>query len=175
MKLQIKRILYATDLSQNSSDAFLFAVDLARTHDASIIALHAVEHIRPDAHAYMNITPEMERGQEERAIEVLKKQLKRFCRRAEAQFGTPCAELVSKALVLRGHPTDVILSATNEEECDVIVLGSRGKGFLAQTLLGSVSNAVLRHARKPVFVIPLPSDTTNEVKLSLVRNKMQVQ
>ena len=33
---QIKKILYATDLSKNSSYAFLFATDMARRHDAKI-------------------------------------------------------------------------------------------------------------------------------------------
>jgi nucleotide-binding universal stress UspA family protein len=40
---QIKKILYATDLSKNSAYAFLYATDLARSHDARIIILHAIE------------------------------------------------------------------------------------------------------------------------------------
>jgi nucleotide-binding universal stress UspA family protein len=40
----------------------------------------------------------------------------------------------------------------------VIVLGTHGKGFLAHTFLGSVSKAVLHRTRKPVFIIPLPSE-----------------
>jgi nucleotide-binding universal stress UspA family protein len=44
---QIKKILYATDLSKNSSYAFLYATDLARRHDARITILHAIEPIPP--------------------------------------------------------------------------------------------------------------------------------
>jgi nucleotide-binding universal stress UspA family protein len=40
---QIKKILYATDLSKNSVYAFYFAVDMARKRDAKIIILHAIE------------------------------------------------------------------------------------------------------------------------------------
>ena len=50
------------------------------------------------------------------------------------------------------------MNTANEEGCDVIVLGTHGKGFLAHTFLGSVSNAVLHRTRKPVFMIPLPSE-----------------
>jgi len=37
-----QEILYATDLSKNSSYAFLYAIDVAKKHDARIIILHAV-------------------------------------------------------------------------------------------------------------------------------------
>jgi len=81
-----------------------------------------------------------------------------FCRKAEAEIGPPCVELVSKILVPRGHPPEEILNASDEEGCDVIVLGTHGKGFLAHTFLGSVSSAVLNRTQKPVFIIPLPSE-----------------
>jgi nucleotide-binding universal stress UspA family protein len=41
-----------------------------------------------------------------------------------------------------------------------MVLGTHGKGFLAHTFLGSVSSSVLHRTRKPVFIIPLPSEKT---------------
>jgi nucleotide-binding universal stress UspA family protein len=84
--------------------------------------------------------------------------LQEFCKKAEAQIGPPCVELVSKILVPVGHPPDEILNAADKENCDVIVVGSHGKGFLAHTFLGSVSNAVLHRTRKPVFIIPLPAE-----------------
>lgn len=43
---QVKKILYATDLSKNSSYAFLFATDMARGHDAKIFILHVIEPSR---------------------------------------------------------------------------------------------------------------------------------
>jgi len=155
---QIKKILYATDLSKNSSYAFLFATDMARRHDARIVILHVIEPIPPYAEAYAGITAETERKQQEETVEDLKKHLQGFCKKAEAQIGPPCIELVSKILVRRGHPPEEILNAANEEACDVIVLGTHGKGFLAHTFLGSVSNAVLHRTRKPIFIIPLPSE-----------------
>jgi nucleotide-binding universal stress UspA family protein len=155
---QVKKILYATDMSKNSSYAFLFATDMARRHDARIIILHVIELIPPYAEVYTGITAEMERKQQEETVEDLKKHLQGFCKKAEAQIGPPCVELVSKILVRRGHPPEEILNAANEEACDVIVLGTHGKGFLAHTFLGSVSNAVLHRTRKPVFIIPLPSE-----------------
>ena len=155
---QVKKILYATDLSKNSSYAFLFATDMARRHDARIVILHVIESVPPYVEAYTGITAEMERKQQEEIVEDLKKHLQGFCKKAEAQIGPPCVELVSKILVRRGHPPEEILNAANEEACNVIVLGTHGKGFLAHTFLGSVSNAVLHRTREPVFIIPLPSE-----------------
>jgi nucleotide-binding universal stress UspA family protein len=157
---QIKKILYAPDLSKNSSYAFLFATDMARKHGAKIVILHVIERIPPYAQVYTGITYEMERRQQEEMVEDLKKHLQEFCRKAEAQIGPPCVALVSKILVPRSHPPEEILNAANEEGCDVIVLGTHGKGFLAHTFLGSVSNAVLHRTRKPVFIIPLPPEKT---------------
>ncbi len=155
---QIKKILYATDLSKNSSYAFLFATDMARRHDARIVILHVIERIPPYAEVYSGIMYEMERQKQEETVENLKKHLQGFCKKAEAQIGPPCVELVSKILVPRGYPPERILNAANEESCDVIVLGTHGKGFLAHTFLGSVSSAVLHRTQKPVFIIPLPSE-----------------
>src|SRR4030067_992383 len=159
-QIKIKKILYATDLSKNSSFAFLYATDMARRHDAKIFIIHVIEPVPAYAEAYTGITDELKQKQQEEIVEEIRKRLGEFCKKAEAQIGTPCVELVSKILVPRGHPPEEILNAANEEGCDVIVLGTHGKGFLAHTFLGSVSNAVLHRTQKPVFIIPLPSEKT---------------
>jgi nucleotide-binding universal stress UspA family protein len=157
---QIKNILYATDLSKNSSYAFLYAIVMAKKHDARIVILHAIEPIPAYAEVYGTITDEFKKKQHEEIIESMKKHLQGFCKNAEAQIGPPCVELVSKILVPVGYPPNEILSAADKERCDAIVLGTHGKGFLAHTFLGSVSSAVLHRTRKPVFIIPLPSEKT---------------
>ena len=160
MPFKIKKILYATDLSKNSSFAFLYATDMARRHDAKIVMLHAIEPIPAYAAAYTGITDELKRKQQEETVEEIKTRLGDFCQKAEAEIGPPCADLVSKILVPRGHPPEEILNAADKEGCEVIILGTHGKGFLAHTFLGSVSSAVLNRTQKPVFIIPLPSEKT---------------
>ena len=155
---QIKKILYATDLSRNSVYAYLYATNLARCHDARIIILHTIESAPAYAEAEAGITDQDKRKHQEGAIEEIKKRLEYFCKNAEEKIGPPCVGLVTKILVPRGHPPEEILIAADKEDCDVIVLGTHGKGFLAHTFLGSVSSAVLQRTRKPVFIIPLPSE-----------------
>ena len=160
---KIRKILYATDLSENSVFAFYFAIDFAQKHNANIIILHVVEPIPP--HVYLYVERETivktEEDHIKEGIEEIKNRLQSFCRRVEDQIGSPCLELVSKTLVPLGHPTEEILNTADREDCDLIILGTHGKGFLAHTFLGSVSSAVLHRTRKPVFIIPLPSEKTN--------------
>jgi nucleotide-binding universal stress UspA family protein len=46
---KIQKILYATDLSENSAYAFRYAIDSAKKHDASIVVLHVLEKMPPFA------------------------------------------------------------------------------------------------------------------------------
>ena len=156
---EIKKILYATDLSKNSSYAFYYAINLARKFDAKITILHAIEPIPLYAEAYAaSMIERVEKQDREKAIEHIQKLLQEFCQKMEGQIGAPCLTLVSKSLVLIGHPVEEILRVAEEEACDTIVLGSHGKGFLKQTFLGSVSSTLLHRSRKPVLIVPLPSE-----------------
>ena len=155
---EVKKILYATDLSKNSSYAFFYAADMAKRYNARIVILHSIESGRHMSNAMMR---RVKQPEQEMDLEEIKKNLQEFCKRTETQMGAPCVELVSKILVPLGHPVDEILKTADEESCDVIVLGTHGKGFLRQTFLGSVSSAVLHRTQKPVFIIPLPSEKTN--------------
>ena len=163
---QIKNILYATDLSKNSAYAFFYAVDMAKRHDARIVILHSLEPVRQIYSEGMTDRVEemlqsAKKQERKTDLEEIKKSIQAFCNRTETQIGAPCVELVSKILVPLGHPVEEILKAADEESCDTIVLGTHGKGFLRQTFLGSVAGSVLERTRKPVFVIPLPSEKTN--------------
>ncbi|OGP73521.1 MAG: hypothetical protein A2V86_04580 [Deltaproteobacteria bacterium RBG_16_49_23] len=163
---KIKNILYATDLSKNSSYAFLYAADMAKRYNARIVILHSVEPVRHIYTVDMSDRIEAEfrkakKQERETDIEEIQKGLQEFCKKAEIQIGPPCVELVSKILVPLGHPVEEILKAADEEGCEAIVLGTHGKGFLRQTFLGSVAGSVLERTRKPVFIIPLPSEKTN--------------
>jgi len=159
----IKKILYATDLSKNSSYAFYYATDLARKHDARIIILHCSESISPWHYVHGGITDDLfktlqkdkEREKEKDTVEI-KRLLQQFCQNTETQIGPPCANLVSEIIVKEGYPAEEILNTADSKKCDVIVLGTHGKGRLKQTFLGSVARSVLERTRKPVFIIPLP-------------------
>ena len=161
---EIKKILYATDLSKNSSYAFFYAVDMARKYDARIVMLHAVEPGHSLSYAGSMVDGLMKsakRGEQQEDCEEIKEGLREFCNRIQSQVGCPCVELVSKIVVPLGHPVEEILKVADHERCDVIVLGSHGRGLLRQTLLGSTAHSLLQRTRKPVVIVPIPSDKTD--------------
>ena len=47
-----------------------------------------------------------------------------------------------------------IIEVADELDVRLIVCGRRGRGAVTSTLLGSVSHAVLAHARRPVLIAP---------------------
>jgi len=157
---QIKKILYATDLSKNSSYAFFYAVDMAKRYNASIVIVHVIEPFRQYVYTEWavgieGVLEKATRQEQETDLEKIKTHLQEVCQRTETQIGPPCVELVSKILVPVGHPVEEILKAADEESCDAVILGTHGKGFLRQTFLGSVARSVLERTRNPVFIIPL--------------------
>lgn len=65
-----------------------------------------------------------------------------------AEAGVPLENVI-----VYGDPVEEILDYAEQEEIDVIVIGSSGKGRMKRTLLGSVSTKVALHARCSVYIV----------------------
>ena len=166
MIAKIQKILYATDLSDNSVYAFHYAINFAKSHDAGIIILHVFEQF--PATQRMQLSLYLDEGQRKKILEEnitdkmdrIRKRLKVFCDR-ELKGDPECADRVVSIEVCEGDPADEILRKVDELECDAIIMGTHGKGIIRHTFLGSVTKKVLRRVRKPVFIIPLPKGETD--------------
>lgn len=160
MRPDIKKILYATDLSKNATYAFRHAFYLAEKMDARIVVLHVVEKMSPDAQITLQTyldKADHKKILEQRvthAIERIENRLERFCEK-EFQNHPECKNKVVSIDVCEGYPAEEILKKAEELDCDVIVMGAHEKG-LTHTFLGSVAKSVLRRSRKPAFIVPLP-------------------
>ena len=167
MLAQIKKILVAIDFTENSAYAFLHAINLAQRYDAKIFILHVIEPLPRMARTYAGPTVEASFYKEKEAADVerIKKTLDVFCKKIDEHTDGRCVELVSGILVRVGHPMNEILEAADEKECEVIVVGSHGKGFLKRSFLGSVSQSVLARSRKPVLVVPMPRESSLTKKI----------
>jgi len=160
---QIKRILCATDLSDNSPYVLRYAMNSAKKHDAAIIILYVLEQLSTTAYAvtlsYVSEAQEKKISEEKIAYvkDRIKKQLRIVCEN-ELKNDPECADRVESIEICEGFPAEMILRKADELNCDVVVMGTHGKGFLRNTFLGSTSKRVLRRTRKPVFIIPLPKE-----------------
>ena len=154
---KIKKILYTTDLSDNSAYVLRYAMDSAKKHDAKIIILHVLD-IMP-AIATTPLTEEKQHQLHKEKIaytlDRIQKRLKVFCEK-ELKDDPECTERVESIEIREGFPAEEILSKADEFNCDVIIMGTHAKGIIANTFLGSTAKRVLRRTRKPVFIIPLP-------------------
>jgi nucleotide-binding universal stress UspA family protein len=55
--------------------------------------------------------------------------------------------------LLTGNTVDEIVAYADSVDADLVILGSRGHGAIAGTVLGSVSLGVLHEAMRPVLVV----------------------
>lgn len=51
-----------------------------------------------------------------------------------------------------GQPGQTLCDVAKEENVDMVVVGTRGRGKIRRTLLGSVSDYVLHHSQVPVAI-----------------------
>lgn len=58
-----------------------------------------------------------------------------------------------ESLVVYGDPAEELIRVALEKNCDMIVVGSSGKGRVKRTLLGSVSTKVALHAHCSVYIV----------------------
>jgi nucleotide-binding universal stress UspA family protein len=160
---EIKRILYATDLSQNAQFAFGYAASLASKYNAKITILHVLEEISPTTMLLIgDIVGEkrwssLRSEKEQEVIASIQKRLEDFT--AAFVRETPqCPFTVDRIIVETGHPVGRIIATAEKIDADLIVMGSHGQGMLEQVVIGSTSRRVLRRCKKPVLVIRLPEN-----------------
>ncbi len=158
---EIKRILYATDLSESAKHAFNYAAAIANRFDAKITVLHVIESIPSNAEwqivEYLGEDrwKELQKENKQEFLESVKKSLSNFCEDMTSSL-TSCPFLVDDLLVKEGVPVDEILKAVDSKNCDMVVMGTHGYGMLADALIGSTARRIVRRCKKPVMVVHMP-------------------
>jgi nucleotide-binding universal stress UspA family protein len=170
-KVDVKKILYATDLSENARYAFAYAVSLADLYNASITIIHVLPEVPPlldqSVIGYISAErwEEIKSQQLEEAKEALigKKREHLAIKEALLQFSEDVkqqqqgADLTTDEIIVeRGNPVEEIIKHAEERNCDLIVMGTHGQGTLADVMLGSTARRVIRRSKMPVLVIRLP-------------------
>ena len=134
-----RKILLATDGSEDAALAARAAVDLAMEAGAELHVVHAWQAVpttRFEAFVRARLLAEAE--------ELLEAQ--------EALLGKAGAQ-VAGAHLREGPAVDEVLDLAGEIETDLVVVGSRGQGPVKRLVLGSVSEGVVHHALSPVLVL----------------------
>ena len=161
MKPEIKKILYATDLSPNSAYALQLALNAASLYQAEIVIMHVFDRPTIGYAPMLDIYIDGRQRQSlfnEHAEEVkdrIRKRLERVFTQ-EIRENPAYEDIMNSIEVCEGYPAEAILNMADDLNCDMIIMGTHGKGILGNTFLGSTAKRVLRRTRKPIFIIPLP-------------------
>ncbi len=147
-----RNILVSIDASRHSEAALTEAIDLAQSGNARLTILTAVRKpttwTTTAAVATQTLGPELEREAHET-----------LCRAVDR-----VPESVPVTKILTHEPIRAALSHQLETgRYDLLVLGSRGRGALTASLLGSVSHYALNHGWVPVLIVHASdSDSADE-------------
>lgn len=173
-EIHIKKILYATDLSESARYAFAYAVMLSRIHDAGITILHVIEESSGMEHRILNHISEGQwKGIKQRyednaqAILIGKRPewvvignvLEKFCADAQNDAGMTAQFTVDEILIERGDPVEKIIETAISRRCDLMVIGSHGKNKLTQMFTGSTAQQLIKQTDKPVLVIRISEES----------------
>ena len=137
----MRRILVATDGSPSATEAVAFGVDLVAEHKAELIFVHVVPTL--------DVVPVAGFGAIGGAIPHEVSEHDRTILDEAAAVAAE-HEVVSTVTMLRGDTVDEIVAYADSQ---LIVVGSRGHGTIASTLLGSVSRGVLGESKRPVLIV----------------------
>jgi nucleotide-binding universal stress UspA family protein len=144
-----RNILVCIDGSEHSERALVEAIDLATTQRARLTLLTAVS--RPP---YWANTPLTAAGIEPLTID-LHKEAEKTLRSAVDQV--PASVPLTK--ILTEDPIrEALICQIKSGKYDLVVMGSRGRGALSASLLGSVSHYALNHSEVPVLIVRADED-----------------
>ncbi len=161
--MQIKKIVWATDGSNEAEDALKYAVYLAKEYSAEISGVYVstkkVNSLSSDFYQLM----------QELFNDLDKTEKKEF----EANFTSTKSKLKSQGVrftgtILRGEAASKIVSFIHKEKADLVVIGTRGHGLIDKMLIGSTTLKVLKKSRIPVFAFKKSERKRASIKNILV-------
>lgn len=130
-----RKILYPTDFSACSENTLKYIKELRTVGAEEVVVVHTID----ERHITRESLEDVRIGRRH-SLERIKEELERWGYKVKVSLST-------------GVPLASILDIAEEEDVSIIVLGSHGKGLVKEMLLGSVSENVVRMARRPVLVI----------------------
>ncbi len=141
------KLLVAVDFSDPTDMILKVARRLAKSLNASVWVVHAAEP-EPDFVGY-DVGPEVVRGQVAKELRDEHRQLQEYTDHLRE------AGVKAKAMLVQGPTVETILEMADKQESDLIVVGSHGRGMVAEMLMGSVSQGLIRAGQCPVTVVPV--------------------
>ena len=167
---KIKKILFTTDLSKETRQAFDYAISLAEQYGARITILYVMEEFSHASSAYLKSFVGNEKWQElqasheqearqiligkQRESAIIKDALNEFCDEVQKDY-SECNYVVEDIFVVRGNVVEEILGEVHARKSDLVVMGYHVRGKLEEAMLGSTTRRLLRRSTVPVMLVRL--------------------
>lgn len=146
----MRRILYATDMTEGSEEGLSFSIRLARAFDATLMVAHVV---RFGEVAFQGV--ETAALQPDYAGEIRTRAEEELSRMVGL---TSDGSVPIETMVAEGIPYDTIERLARQHRADLIVINLQNKGRLERAVLGRTAERVIRTATVPVLSLPLPAN-----------------
>lgn len=139
-----KRIVVGVDGSDSGKAALVWAVRLAKAVRAQITAVYALDIpvALPEPYAMPVLFDEKWRASLKTEFE------QKWCRPLRT------SGLRYNTVMVDGRPATVLTDVADRTRADIVVVGRRGRGGVAELLLGSVSHELSLHSKRPVALVP---------------------
>jgi nucleotide-binding universal stress UspA family protein len=138
-------ILFPIDFSECSEKVFPFALEMAQKFDAKLHLLFVARDI-----SYLetiDVPWELLRNTVAEIARAGENHMEAFCDKNLRDFSN------YEAKVVTGNPADEIVKFADEQDIDLIVMGTHGRKGLERTLMGSVADHTIKNASAPVLTI----------------------
>jgi nucleotide-binding universal stress UspA family protein len=148
--ISLKKILVATDFGEAADAALAYGRELGRSFNARLDVVHVVENILTrgfGAEGYVASYPELQEEVEEAATRQLNSILSAEDRDVLRATTT---------LLKSNSPAFALVTYAKENDVDLIIMGTHGRGAFAHLLMGSVAERVVRTAPCPVLTVRHP-------------------
>ena len=142
--LSVKNVLFATDFSASSEAALPYATAICRHFGST---LHTA-HVLSDASILM-----MTGGVDYVSMSTIYEDAHTEAREKLDQISSRLQGMPHRNYVRQGQVWENLAGIVQDEEIDLIVLGTHGRTGLGKLLLGSVAEDILRHAPCPVLTV----------------------
>jgi len=146
---RILTVIAPTDLSAVGNAAVPHAYALLRATGGVVELCHVHEHGVPNPAFAYDLPERLSTAERAAIVEQLRALVPA---EAEALGITTHVSVIDG-----GKPAETIVAAAERLNVDAISLGSHGRGGVAHAVMGSVAEAVVRHARRPVLIVPARS------------------
>ena len=145
----IKRILAAIDFSLYSPQVLRFAVNLTRELKAQLVVVNVIN--QRDVQAIEMVQREFPGQSVSQFVRVATAERVNLFEKLLAAAGA--ASVGAKKLIKVGVPFKEILNAVDEEQADLLIMGTKGRGNVADALFGSTAEKVFRRCPIPLVSV----------------------